>query len=158
MNTCTQIRSFFAEGPIAVAGVSRSPLKFGNLAYKTLSSKAHLDLLPINPHTDSIFDQACFHNIATLPRYVKSLILFTHPEDTASMLLQAMKKGIRNIWIQRGSESPEALALAGLPGYNIIFGKCVIMHALPKESVSSKGTSLVKDSAAFLTQRALAFN
>ncbi len=130
MDTRTQIRRFFAQGPIAVAGVSRSPLKFGFLAFKTLSEKALPCLLPINPYADSIYNEHCYRNIAALPEDVNGLILFTHPVDTASMVLQAMKKGIRNIWIQRGSESPEALHLAELPGYNIISGKCVIMHAL----------------------------
>lgn len=127
MITQTQIRQFFCGGPIAVAGVSRNPLKFGYLAFKTLAAKGNLELLPINPNTNRILEHTCYHNIAALPEGVHGLVLFTHPEDTASMVLQAMKKGIRNIWIQRGSETPDVIQLGDTSGYNIIYGKCVIM-------------------------------
>lgn len=127
MITESQINQFFCGGPIAIAGVSRNPLKFGHLAFKTLAAKGQNDLLPINPQTDTLFGKTCYRNVASLPDNVHALVLFTHPEETASMVVQAMKKGIRNIWIQRGSESPEALQLADIPGYNIIHSKCVIM-------------------------------
>jgi predicted CoA-binding protein len=44
---------FVKDKEIAIAGVSRDPHKFGNIAYKTLKSKG-LSIYPINPNTDKL--------------------------------------------------------------------------------------------------------
>lgn len=132
MITNAQIQAFFNEKTIAMAGVSRNPKKFGNVAFKTLQDKNKYTLLPINPNVEKIFDTVCYKDIATLPAGVNAIILMTSKDQTSSMVSQSIAKGIKNIWIQQGTDTPEARQLANTEGFNIIYGKCIMMFAEPE--------------------------
>jgi predicted CoA-binding protein len=132
MITQAQIQAFFNEKIIAVAGVSRNPKKFGSVIFKTLSDQQKYSLLPLNPQAETIFGIQCFKEIAQLPAGVNSILLITPKEKTAEMVQQAMTKGIKNIWIQQHTETPEAIQLASREGFNVIYGKCILMFANPQ--------------------------
>jgi predicted CoA-binding protein len=132
MITQAQIDTFFAEKTIALAGVSRNPKKFGNVAFKTLLDKKKYVLLPINPNCDKIDEVTCFKSIQNLPAGINAIVLMTKKTQTNEMLHQTMDKGIKNIWIQQGTDTPEARQLASTEGYNIIYGKCIMMFAEPE--------------------------
>jgi predicted CoA-binding protein len=130
MATKIQIDQFLASEPIAMAGVSRNPKKFGRVAFEELSRKG-LNLLPVNPNVESINGTNCYPDIQHLPENVKSLVIMTKKDQTASMVEGALAKGIRNIWIQQFSETPEALALLKGKDVNLITGQCILMHHKP---------------------------
>ena len=130
MTTKKQIEQFLANEPIAMAGVSRNPKKFGRLAYEELSRKG-LRLIAINPHIESINGSVCYAGIKDLPAGVKSLIIMTKKDQTARAVEDALAKGIKNIWIQQSSETPEALALLIGKDVNLITKQCILMHHHP---------------------------
>jgi predicted CoA-binding protein len=49
-------------------------------------------------------------------------------------LKEAATAGIKNIWLQQGSESSEVLAQAKQLGLSVISGKCILMYAPPVRS------------------------
>ncbi len=130
MTTKRQIEQFLANEPIAMAGVSRNPKKFGRLAYEELSRKG-LRLMAINPNLDSINGSVCYAGIKDLPEEVRSLIVMTKKDQTAKVIEEALAKGIKNIWIQQSSETPEALALLKGKEVNLITNQCILMHHEP---------------------------
>lgn len=57
-----------------------------------------------------------------------SISVITPPNVTTNIVKQAIELGIRNIWLQPGSESQEALYLAKANGIDIIAnGPCVLV-------------------------------
>jgi predicted CoA-binding protein len=57
-----------------------------------------------------------------------SISVITPPKVTTSIVKQAIGLGIRNIWLQPGSESQEALDFAKAAGIDIIAnGPCVLV-------------------------------
>lgn len=131
MITKSQIDIFFKSNVIAIAGVSRNPKKFGNVAFKAIDDKKKYTLYPINPNTVEINGQKCYRDIISLPEDVGSIILIMQKEQTTAAVKQAIDKGIKNIWIQQKCDTPEALKLAADSGANIIYGKCIMMFADP---------------------------
>ena len=130
MTTQKQIDQFLACEPIAMAGVSRNPKKFGRVAYEELTRKG-LKLIPVNPNIESINGSACYADISLLPAEVNSLIILTKKDQTAKTVEAALAKGIRNIWIQQASDTPEALALLKGRDVNLITRQCILMHHKP---------------------------
>jgi predicted CoA-binding protein len=130
MTTQKQIDQFLASEPIAMAGVSRNPKKFGRVAFEELTRKG-LRLIPINPNSESIGGAVCYAGINQLPADVKSLMIITKKDQTATVVREAIDKGIRNIWIQQSSDTPEALALLKGKDINVITGQCILMHHKP---------------------------
>jgi predicted CoA-binding protein len=108
MATLKQINDFIGSQPIALVGVSRNPKKFGYTAYKELKEKG-MDIIPVNPEADEIMGEKTYRNVSSLPSDVKGIIVFTKKEKTASVVKEAIEKGIKQIWIQQMADSKEAL-------------------------------------------------
>jgi predicted CoA-binding protein len=130
MATLRQIEEFLGSEPIALAGVSRNPKKFGFAAFKELKEKG-MNVIPINPHADEIHGSKVFHDIKSLPADVKGLIVMTGKDQTAGVIREAKDKGIRQIWIQQMAESKDALKELEGSGINYITKECILMHYKP---------------------------
>ena len=128
MITKEQIEEFYSQSPIAIIGVSRNPKKFGYTAFHELLKKGY-NVLPVNPHADAIDDIKCTRNIEELPDYVKAAVVLTRKKDTLDVVKKLIKKGIKQIWIQQGCDTKEAIEFARKNYANLIHGKCVIMFS-----------------------------
>ena len=130
MVTLKQIEEFIASEPIAMAGVSRNPKKFGFAAFRELKEKG-MNIIPINPYAEEIHGVKVFKDIKSLPPDVKSLLTMTKKSQTPALIKEAKEKGINNIWVQQMSESKEALQEVEGTGINYITGKCILMFYKP---------------------------
>jgi len=134
MTSLTQIKDFFSEKAIAVAGASRSPQKFGGMVLSELKKRG-FDLYPINPNTSEIAGTRCYSSVMELPEVVSNLLIVTPKNQTSSIVTQAVDKGIKKIWIQQKSETKEAIEFAEKNNIQVIHGKCVFMFAEPVAGV-----------------------
>ena len=130
MATLRQIEEFLNSEPIAMAGVSRNPKKFGFAAFKELKQKG-LNVIPVNPHADEIHGAKVYHNIKSLPDNVRGLIVMTGKDQTAEVIRDAKEKGIKQIWIQQMAENKDALKELEGSDVNYITKECILMHYKP---------------------------
>jgi len=130
MNTLKQINQFLDAQPIALVGVSRNPKKFGYAAFKELKDKG-MKIIPVNPEADEIMGEKSYRNVSSLPEDVKGIIVMTRKEKTASVIREAVSKGIKEIWIQQMADSKEALNELKGTDVNYITGECILMHYKP---------------------------
>jgi len=101
-------------------------------------------LYPINPNVEEIYETKCFHSVSNLPEDVKNLLILTPKKETAAIVAMAAEKGIEKIWIQQGSDTPEALEIGKAENIPIISGKCIFMFVDPVKSVHGFHRSIVK--------------
>ncbi len=134
MITQKQITAFLACKNLAIAGASRDKKKFGNQVMHELMNKG-FEIFPVNPHAEEIDSMKVYPDVLSLPETVESLLIVTPKAETKSMLEQALQKGIKHIWIQQMADSPEALEFATQNQMDVIFGKCILMHAGPVKGV-----------------------
>ena len=130
MVTLKQINEFMASEPIALAGVSRNPKKFGFAVFRELKEKG-MNIIPVNPHADEIHGVKVYPDIKGLPPDTKGLIIMTQKSQTAAIAREAREKGIKQIWIQQKCESQEALKELEGSDVNFITGQCILMHYKP---------------------------
>jgi len=130
MATLRQIEEFLGSEPIAMAGVSRNPKKFGFAAFRELKEKG-MNIIPVNPHADEIHGSKVYHDIKSLPDNVGALLVMTGKDQTAGVIREAREKGIRQIWVQQMAESKEALKELEGSGVNFITKECILMHYKP---------------------------
>lgn len=130
MSKLQQINDFIASGPVAMAGVSRNPRKFGFAAFRELKQKG-MDIIPVNPFATEIHGTKVYPDIKSLPDNVKGLIVMTSKDKTLSVVREARDKGIKNIWIQKNAGTgKEMIELEG-SGINLITGECILMFYKP---------------------------
>jgi predicted CoA-binding protein len=129
----TQIQDFIGGKRLALAGASRNPGKFGNAAYKELQGRGYQVFL-IHPEAREIDGATCYPNLAAVPEPVDGVLVSVPPSQSEKLLREAAAKGVRNVWLQAGAESPELLALGKELGLNVVSGKCILMYAPPVRS------------------------
>jgi len=130
MATLKQIEEFLGSGPIAMAGVSRNPKKFGFAAFRELKEKG-MNVIPINAHADEIHGSKVYRDVKSLPDNVGGLIIMTNKQQTAGVIREAKEKGIKHIWIQQMAESKDVLKELEGSGINYITKECILMHYKP---------------------------
>ena len=130
MNTRAEIDDFLAQKTLALAGASRSGKKFGNVVLRELKSKGY-EIQLLHPSAPEIGGVPCVPSLARLPRPVGGLVLVVPPAQTEKLVREAAVAGVTRVWMQQGSESPEALRLCRESGITAIHGECILMFAEP---------------------------
>jgi len=128
------IEAFFSGGAFAVVGVSSDRKKFGNKVYRAMKDRK-LEVYPINPRENFVEGDMCYPSVLNLPETVHALIITLKPGLVKEILRDCQHKGIHSVWMQPGSESPEAVAFASTQGIQVIQGRCILMYLEPVRSI-----------------------
>lgn len=134
MTELEKIRSFLDAGVIAMAGASRDKKKFGNQVLTELKSRG-MKVLPVHPEAREIDGLECVASVGDLPSDVNHLFVAVAKDKTAGIVEAAAEKGIKNVWIQQMSETPEAIKVAEEKGVDLITKRCIFMYADPVKGV-----------------------
>lgn len=130
MITQKKVNDFLAQKTIAVVGVSRSGKKFGNSVLKELKSKGYR-MLAVNPNAAEINGEVCYPSISAIKEKVDAAVVVVPPKESENVVRNAAASGVKNIWLQQGSESEEAINYCAQNGINVIYGECILMFAEP---------------------------
>ncbi len=122
-----KIERFLDAEAFGVAGASTNRLKYGNKVLRCYLQHGR-KAIPINPRAEIIEGQSCVASVSDLPPEVKSLSIITPPKITEQIVEEAIAKGIENIWMQPGAQSPKAVARCEESGINVIAdGSCLLV-------------------------------
>lgn len=129
--TKEKIDQFFSSKKYAVVGVSEDKRKFGGSLYKEFV-KAGFDTTPVNPKLTEFQGKKCYPSVNDLPEDIDAVVVSTKPKHTINVVKDAENKGIKQIWLQQGSEDEEIIEYVANKDLNVIYKKCAIMFANPK--------------------------
>lgn len=124
-----QIDAFLAAPAIAVVGASDEKHKYGHkvyVCYQQNNRKAY----PVNPNTKTVGGNTAYPDLNSLPEQVQSASIITPPAVTDRVVDDAIKAGVKNLWMQPGAESAEAVAKATKAGINVIYGGACVLVVL----------------------------
>lgn len=130
MSALTDITDFLAPKKMAIAGASRNPKKFGGTVFAELKKRG-FELYPVNPETRELDGGPCYASVKDLPAGIDRLYIVTPKKETFDVVRDAVAYGIKKLWIQQQSDTPEALELARSNGMSVISGRCMMMFADP---------------------------
>ena len=125
------INNFLTQKEIAVVGVSRNKHKFGFLAYNLLK-RNNYTVYPINPNIDNIEESPCYPDVNSLPNSVNAVFIITPKSQTVKIVHETISKGIKNIWIQKTAETPEAIDIAEKNQICLVKHECIFMYLDPR--------------------------
>jgi len=125
-----RIDAFLRNHRMAIAGMSRSGKKFGNIVYKTLTEKGY-ELTPLHPEAHEFGGVPSISRINDLPDGVEDLLLVIPPAATEEMVKQIPESNIKRVWMQQGAESDEAIAFCEENNIPVVYGTCILMHSQP---------------------------
>ena len=127
MTISERIDTFLDAKAYGVVGASSKPEKYGNKVLRCYQQNQHI-VVPVNPVEKEIEGLACVASVSDLSDQVSSISIITPPQVTEAVVEQAITKGIKNIWMQPGAESAQAIAACDAAGVNVIAdGSCVLV-------------------------------
>ena len=127
MSIQEKIDQFFASPVFGVVGASSNRDKYGNKVLRCYQQN-NRRAIPVHPAEKQVEGVDCVASVAELPGEVESISVITPPKITEQVVEQAAAKGIRNIWMQPGAESPVAVRYCEERGLNVIAdGSCVLV-------------------------------
>jgi len=114
---------------IAVVGASRNKEKFGYKIYATLRHNGYV-VYPVNPNAEEIYGDKCYPSLAALPKKPDVVITAVPPKITEEIARQMKESGLKRIWMQPGSESPQAITFCKQNGIKVIANACFVVDGL----------------------------
>ena len=122
-----KIETFLAASAFGVVGASINRDKYGNKVLRCYLQNLRT-AIPVNPRESTIEGVETAGSVTELPDGVDSISIITPPATTLRVVEEAIEKGIKNVWMQPGAESDEAIKLAEDNGLNVIAdGSCVLV-------------------------------
>ena len=134
MSIVDQIDQFLSCKTFAVAGASTNREKYGNKVLRCYLQH-HKEVYPINHRAEMIESVQAYPTVSDLPTTDCGLSIITPPKITETIVEQAIKKGIKHIWMQPGAESRMAIEMCKKNNINIIAdGSCILVVMGYRES------------------------
>lgn len=91
----------------AIVGASNNQEKFGYKVMKDLQEKG-FKVVPINLKEQKILGEKVYPNLSAYPEKIDVVVFIVPPQIARQILPEVVKLGIKKVWFQPGSESPES--------------------------------------------------
>jgi predicted CoA-binding protein len=96
---------------VAIVGASNSRHKYGNRAVRAYAARG-FDVYPVNDHEETIEGLAAFARVSDIPVELDRVSVYLPPEKTFEILDDIAAKGVKELFLNPGSESPEVMEKA----------------------------------------------
>ncbi|MEM2131536.1 MAG: CoA-binding protein [Candidatus Woesearchaeota archaeon] len=104
---------------IAIIGASKDRNKYGNKAVRAYKELDNV-VFPVNPHEKEIEGLPCYSSVLDIPMDVDVVSIYLPPEIGLKVADEIIKKGIKKVFLNPGSESDELINKLRLYGIEVI--------------------------------------
>lgn len=104
---------------VAVVGASSDRRKFGNRAVRGFERQGYR-VIPINPREPTIEGLTAYASVIDVPGPIDMATLYVPPEVGARVIEEIAVKGIPEVWLNPGAESPALVARARALGLRVM--------------------------------------
>ena len=109
---------------IAVVGLSPDESKPSNEVAKFLIERG-FNVFPVYPNFDEILGRKVYRNLTQIDQDIDIAVMFRKGEFASELVKDAVKKGVKTLWLQLGITNDEAGAVARENGINFVQDKCI---------------------------------
>ena len=109
---------------IAVVGLSPDESKPSNEVAKFLIERG-FNVFPVYPKFHGILGRKVYRNLMQIEGDIDIAVMFRKGEFASELVKDAIKKGVKTLWLQLGITNDEAGAVARENGINFVQDKCI---------------------------------
>lgn len=109
---------------VAVVGLSNDPEKASNEVGAYLMEQGYR-VIPVNPREDEVLGEHAYNTVEQIPEQVDVVDVFLPPDKTPDIAEDAVRAGVKTLWLQEGIESSEARRIAEEGGLAYIENRCM---------------------------------
>jgi len=109
---------------IAVVGLSPDESKPSNEVAKFIIESG-FNVFPVYPKFDEILGCKVYRNLTQIDENIDIAVMFRKGEFASELVKDAVKKGVKTLWLQLGITNDEAGAVARENGINFVQDRCI---------------------------------
>lgn len=110
---------------IAVVGASNDRTRFANKAVRAL--RAHgMTVYPVHPREAVVEGLSAYRSVEDIPEDLDRVVLYIPPAAGMKVIEEVARKGVKELWISPGANSPELLEKAQALGLEPVVA-CIIL-------------------------------
>lgn len=112
---------------VAVVGLSEKPDRDSNEVARYLRSQGYR-VVPVNPMVPEILGERSYPSLSAIPREVRVDIadVFRRSDQAPAIAQEALRRGIKVVWMQLGVDSPEAASIVRDAGGIAVENLCIM--------------------------------
>lgn len=110
---------------IAIIGASNNKEKYGNKAVRAYKKQGH-SVYPVNPREKTIEGLRAYKSILDIPGEIERASIYLPHEIGITIIEEIAEKGVKEVFLNPGSESKELIEKAEKLGLNVIIA-CSIL-------------------------------
>jgi predicted CoA-binding protein len=110
-----------------VVGATDNPAKFGYKIYRFLRG-AGFAVYAVNPDVATVLGDKCYPTLSDLPVRPEAVDIVVPPRVGERIIRECAALGIKNVWLQPGSDGPNVVRAAEELGLNVVRA-CVMSEA-----------------------------
>jgi len=110
---------------IAVVGLSTEPTRSSYVVASYMKEQGYR-IIPVNPKVTEVLGEVCYPDLSSIPEPVDVVNIFRRPEDVADIVKEAIRTGVKAVWMQEGVINEEAAALAEEAGLMVVMDRCML--------------------------------
>jgi len=110
---------------VAVVGLSANKERpsYGVSAYL----KEHgYKIIPVNPNENEILGERCYTSLMSIDEQVDIVDIFRRSEEVEAIVDEAIKMGVKVVWMQEGVVNEQAAKRARDAGLEVIMDMCMM--------------------------------
>jgi len=115
----------------AIVGASNDASKYGYVVMKDLLG-AGFKVVPINLHEEMILGKKVYPTLSDYPNKIDVVVFLVPPRVVVSVLEEVRKLKISKVWMQPGSESPEAIDYCSFNAISCVHHACIMVERRKK--------------------------
>jgi len=110
---------------VAIVGASNDRAKYGNKAVR--AHQAHgIVVYPVHPRETQVEGLTAYPSLLDIPGPVERVILYVPPAVGLQVIEEAARKGVKELWVSPGADSPELLQRAEALGLHPVVACSII--------------------------------
>jgi predicted CoA-binding protein len=91
---------------VAVIGASSDRTKFGNKAVRAFANQGYA-VVPIHPREEQIEGLTAYKSVLDVPGAIDMATMYVAPAVGMRVIEEVAQKGIKEVWLNPGADSPE---------------------------------------------------
>ena len=96
---------------VAVIGASPDRSKFGNKAVRAFANQGYT-VVPIHPREEQVEGWTAYKSVLDVPGPIDMATMYLAPAIGMRVIEEVAQKGIKEVWLNPGADSPELAARA----------------------------------------------
>ncbi len=109
---------------IAMVGLSPRPDRPSYQVASYLKEQGYR-IIPVNPSKKEILGEPCHPDLVSIPEMVDVVDIFRHSEEVPAIVEEAIKIGVKAVWMQEGVLNEKAAIRAEKAGLMVVMDKCI---------------------------------